>query len=1053
MTATAGCRACGTQPREGARFCDTCGSPITPVTEHAEYKQATVLFADVVHSMDIAASVGAERLREIMSELLDRSTTVVERYGGKVDKFTGDGLMAIFGAPVTLEDHALRACLAALDIQRQLAALSEEVDRRDGVALQLRIGLNSGQVIAGEIGSTTASYTAIGEQVGMAQRMESVAPPGGVMLSDSTARLVGNGVVLGEPELVHIKGGSTVTARRLLTIGERQPARHTESKLVGRNWELATIEEILGEATDGSGCIVNIVGPPGIGKSRLVRETAALASGLAVPVFSTYCESHATDIPFHVVARMLRAGIGIDQLEADTARTQVRDRFPGADSEDLLLLDDLLGIRDPATPLPDIAADARRRRLTTLVNAGALDRREAAVYVIEDAHWIDEISESMLADFLTVVPQIPSLVLITYRPEYQGALSRVPGSQAIALRPLNDAHTVELTAELLGADLLTADLAAQIADRAAGNPFFVEEIVRDLVERGVLQGQPGSYQPQGEVADVEVPATLQATIGARIDRLAASAKQTLNAAAVIGARFDGDLLDTLIPDVDVAPLIEAELIGQVSFAPNAEYAFRHPLIRTVAYESQLKSTRAQLHRDLAAAIEARASADENAALIAEHLEAAGNLHAAFDWHMRAGTWSTFRDMAAAQTSWRRARQVADRLPDDDPDSLATRIAPRTLLCATAYRMGGSGADTGFEELQELCTAAGDQRSLAIGLSGFLTLQDMKGHRREASQLADKLVGVLEEIGDPTLTVALAFPAMIAKHETGEMTAVLRLAQLVIDLAEGDPDKGKLVTESPLTIATTCRGLARWCLGIAGWRDDFDQAIVTMRALLADPGTLGGVIWFTYVYAISYGVLLPGAEALRDTAEFLSIAEQSGDDLALDLARGVHGLALAYQDGSERRRGFELLAKVRERCENNQFALTNLPIVDSHIARERARIGDVAGAIQLARAVVDDLLNSGGCFWTALAASVLVEALLQRGGEGDLGEAERVITQLAAVPTDPGFVVNEISLLRLRALLARARADEAAYCDYRDRYRAMATSLGFEGHMQWAAALP
>lgn len=987
-----------------------------------------------------------------MSELLDRSTTVVERYGGKVDKFTGDGLMAIFGAPVTLEDHALRACLAALDIQRQLAALSEEVDRRDGVALQLRIGLNSGQVIAGEIGSTTASYTAIGEQVGMAQRMESVAPPGGVMLSDSTARLVGNGVVLGEPELVHIKGGSTVTARRLLTIGERQPARHTESKLVGRNWELATIEEILGEATDGSGCIVNIVGPPGIGKSRLVRETAALASGLAVPVFSTYCESHATDIPFHVVARMLRAGIGIDQLEADTARTQVRDRFPGADSEDLLLLDDLLGIRDPATPLPDIAADARRRRLTTLVNAGALDRREAAVYVIEDAHWIDEISESMLADFLTVVPQIPSLVLITYRPEYQGALSRVPGSQTIALRPLNDAHTVELTAELLGADLLTADLAAQIADRAAGNPFFVEEIVRDLVERGVLQGQPGSYQPQGEVADVEVPATLQATIGARIDRLAASAKRTLNAAAVIGARFDGELLDTLIPDVDVAPLIEAELIGQVSFAPNAEYAFRHPLIRTVAYESQLKSTRAQLHRDLAAAIEGRGSADENAALIAEHLEAAGDLHAAFDWHMRAGTWSTFRDMEAAQTSWRRARQVADRLPDDDPDRLAMSIAPRTLLCATAFRKG-SGAETGFEKLRELCTVAGDQQSFAIGMAGLLTWQTMKARRQDASRLADELVQLLEEIGDSTLTVALAYAAMLAKHETAEMADVLRFAQLVIDLAEGDTAKGSLIFESPMTVATTMRGLARWCLGIAGWKDDFDQAIKTTRALATDPGTFGGVMWFTYFYAISHGVLLPDAQALCDTAEFLSIAEQSGDDLALDLARGVHGLTLAYQDGPERRRGFELLAEVRERCENNQFALTNLPIVDSHIARERARAGDVAGAIQLARTAVDDLLNSGGCFWTAFAASVLVETLLQRGGESDLGEAERVMAQLAAVPTDPGFVVNEISLLRLRALLARTRQDEAAYCDYRDRYRAMATSLGFEGHMQWSAAMP
>jgi adenylate cyclase len=1047
------CGSCGTRLGATAKFCSECGTPVAPATQSAEYKQVTVLFADVVHSMEIAATVGAERLREIMADLVERAVTVVQRYGGTVDKFTGDGIMAVFGAPIALEDHAIRACLAALGLQEAAQPLAIEIRDRDGVDLRLRVGLNSGQVIAGELGSVPLGYTAIGEQVGMAQRMESVALPDGVMLSESTARLAGNAVVLGEPEPVHIKGGNTVIARRLLAVGEHQPQRRTESKLVGRSWELATISGIFEEAIAGTGCIVNIVGPAGIGKSRLVRETAALASGSGVPVFGTYCESHARDIPFHVVARMLRAAMGIDELGADIARTRTRERFPGADPEDLLLLDDLLGIRDAATPLPDIAADARRRRLTALVNAGALDRREAAVYVIEDAQWIDEISESLLAEFLAVVPQIPSLVLITFRPEYQGALSRVPGAQTIALRPLNDEHTLALTAELLGSGSLTGELPGQIASRAAGNPFFVEEIVRDLAERGVLQGQPGAYQRSGDVADVDVPATLQATIGARIDRLAASAKRTLNAAAVIGARFDVDLLAALIPDVDVAPLTEAELVAQVKFAPSAEYTFRHPLIRTVAYESQLKSGRAQSHRRLAQAIEAGGPADENAALIAEHLEAAGDLPAAFDWHMRAGTWSTFRDMGAARTSWRRAQQVADRLPDDDGDGLTMRIAPRTLLCATAFRTGGSGADTGFEELRELCTAAADRRSLAVGIAGLITWLDMKAHRREASRLADELIGLLEEIGDPTLTVALSFAAMIAKHETAEMADMLRFAQLVIDLAEGDPAKGNLIFESPLTSVTTVRGLARWCLGIAGWKDDFDQSIATPRALMTDPATHGSAVWFTYVYAIPYGVLLPDAIALRDTAEFLSMAEQSGDDLALDLARGVHGLALAYQGGPERERGFELLAKVRERAANNRFALTYLPLVDAHIARERARAGDIGGAIELARTVVDDIFDFGGCIWTALATSVLVEALLQRSDEGDLDKAESATDRLAGVPTDPGFVVHEITLLRLRALLTRARGDDAAYRDYRDRYRTMAKSLGFEGHIKWAEEMP
>ena len=187
----------------------------------AEYKQVTVLFADVVHSMDIAAAVGAERLREIMTGLVSRCASVVQRYGGTVDKFTGDGIMAVFGAPTALEDHALRACLVALGIQKEVTHLAAEVERRDGVDLQLRVGLNSGQVIAGEIGSGALGYTALGEQVGMAQRMESVAPPGGVMLSASTARLVEGVAVLGESELVQIKGANApLPARRLLGMGE-----------------------------------------------------------------------------------------------------------------------------------------------------------------------------------------------------------------------------------------------------------------------------------------------------------------------------------------------------------------------------------------------------------------------------------------------------------------------------------------------------------------------------------------------------------------------------------------------------------------------------------------------------------------------------------------------------------------------------------------------------------------------------------------------------------------------------------------------------------------
>ena len=474
MTAATACRACGTEPREGARFCDGCGAPVTAHDTHAEYKQVTVLFADVVHSMDIAAAVGAERWREIMAELADRCAAVVQRYGSTVTQWTGDGIMAVFGAPITLEDHAVRACLAALGLQEEATRLAVDVRERDGLDLRLRVGLNSGQVIAGEIGSGQFGYAAVGEQVGMAQRMESVAPPGGVMLSASTARLVEGAASLAEWELVRIKGAEEpVPARRLLGIADgHRAAGRAESNLVGRRWEMAAVEGLLDRAIDGHGGVVGVVGSPGIGKSRLVREVTAMAAARGVEVFTAFCESHASDIPFHVVARLLRAATGVRGLDNAAARAGVRAQFPDADPEDVLLLEDLLGIADPEVALAKVDPDARRRRLTALVNAASLARKAPAVYVVEDLHWIDEVSESLVADFVAVVPQTHSLVLISYRPEYRGALSRVPGAQSIALAPLSDSETAALVSQLLGSDRSVGGLAT--VDRREGRrePVF-----------------------------------------------------------------------------------------------------------------------------------------------------------------------------------------------------------------------------------------------------------------------------------------------------------------------------------------------------------------------------------------------------------------------------------------------------------------------------------------------------------------------------------------------------------------------------------------------------
>ncbi|HTQ22637.1 cyclase, partial [Mycobacterium sp.] len=716
---------------------------------------------------------------------------------------------------------------------------------------------------------------------------------------------------------------------------------------------------------------------------------------------------------------------------------------------------DLLGMADPEVPLPQINPDARRRRLTALINTASLARTRPALYVIEDAHWIDAVSESMLADFLAVIPQTRVMVLITARPEYQGALTRAPSAQTIALAALGDSDTATLLGELLGTDPSVSELATIIAERAAGNPFFAEEMVRELVQRGVLNGQHGSYVCRKDVAEVSVPATVQAAIEARIDRLTAPAKRTLNAASVIGARFGPGLLAALGIDPVVDELLGAELIDQVRFTPSAEYAFRHPLIGAVAYESQLKSDRAQWHRRLATAIQERApgSVEENATLIAEHLEAAGELHAAYGWHMRAAAWSTHRDFGAARLNWERARRVADALPDDDPDKLASRIAPRTMLCTSDWYDRTIQENRGhFEELRELCSAAGDNVSLAIGMSGPLAALLYAANSREGSRLASEQMALLESIGDPTLTIGLAHTSFATWSDAGEFGEILRWSQTVIDLAAGDPAKGAgFGFGSPLAIALGWRSTARWWLGRPGWRQDLHDAVAMARH--STPETLGGVVIWSYgVNAIPYGVLRADDTVLRTVEEALQTAERTGNNRALMFAKYTLGVVLLNRDATaDRQRGLELMMQAREIFLRKQIALQMSPVVELWAARERARRGDRDAAIPVMRQAVDELHQAGRLEYSVWGTGVLVVTLLERGAEGDLTEAQDAIDRLANLREQDSPVLV-ITLLRLRALLARAGGDDVAYLDFANRYQMMAESLGFEGHIAWAEAM-
>lgn len=469
-----------------------------------------------------------------------------------------------------------------------------------------------------------------------------------------------------------------------------------------------------------------------------------------------------------------------------------------------------------------------------------------------------------------------------------------------------------------------------------------------------------------------------------------------------------------------------------------------------AYESQLRSDRAEWHRRLAAAVETTSPevADQNAALIAEHLEAAGDLHAAFGWHMRAGEWSANRDVSAARVSWERARQIADALPASDPKQLAMRIAPRTMLCATGWQAIQESQGR-FDELRELCSAANDQVSLAIGMTGLATELLFASRSGEGSRLVSEQMELLGSIGDPTL-IGLAFIAFNNWFDAGEFGEIMRWSQAVIDLADGDPTKGaSFGFGSPLAAALAWRGVAGWWLGGTGWQSDLHHAYAIARQ--SDPTTLAMIVGWTSGLGIDFGVRRADDSALRTIEEAVQTAEGSSN-AAFSIVEYALAVALLNRDcAADRRRGLDLMMKVRDIWLREPISFL-VPVAELCSARERARQGDRDGAISVIRRAVDDLGRAGRPFFGVLGIGVLVELLLERGADGDLIEARVAMDQLANMRPDEVWAMRDITLLRLRALLARTCGDEGKYRDLVSQYCATAESLGYEGHTAWAQAM-
>jgi adenylate cyclase len=1039
------CGSCGNDLRAKARFCDVCGSPVgSPAA--TEYKQVTVLFVDVVGSMKLAAVLHPERLREIMNELFNRAAAVVQRYQGTLDKFTGDGLMALFGAPVALEDHALRAAISALEIQSVTQEFAAEVARRDGVPLQVRVGLNSGEVIAGSMGAAAGAgqYTAVGHPVGMAQRMESAAPAGGVLCSLSTARLVDGAARLAPVEEVAIKGSDIpVPARRLLAVeSARMVVGRNEGVMVGRAADFARLQAVF-EA--GSSRLVGVVGVAGLGKTRLIGEFSALTARRGAQIVLARCDAHTTTVAFRALARLLRAMFTVDGLNDADARAHVLAQCGGTlspGSADAQILFEMMGIADPDSPPLQVSVDGRRRRLVEVMSQAVQARSARVLFVLEDAHWIDAPSDEVLADFSDALKATSSMFVTTYRPEYDGALQH-HSDERIALQPLTDAMTLRLVGQLLGHDPSLTSLAERIAGAAAGNPFYVEEIVRDLSDRGVLSGSRGGYRLVGAVDEIAVPVTVQAVLAARIDRLSTETKAILNAAAVIGNRFDAETLQALLPEQmssRLSELVSTELIDQTEFVPRQRYCFRHPLVRTVAYESQLSATRAQAHSRLAAAIEAGdlSAVDENAALIATHREAAGELTEAYRWHIRAAEWLRPRDMSAARTQWESARLIADRLPDDHDDVLGMRIAPRTMLISTASFVGiDPDADEQYRELRALTLQANDLRSLAIATAGRIISFTFNEVRvPEALALASEVEEMLNHLDcDALPEIDIIRIAVVRAHQAScEFDAALAWIDAIHGRPQGEPT-------IEYAGAFTFRGVMEMCRGDteAGLRNLREG---TLRGRVLPPVSFAIILSF-YALMAAMGMYQPD-DLVDEMREALRRAESFGDICGIIDAQFAYGTVLLRARNASRDEAIGLLQRARASIEKHRVQTNVMTAIGADLAIDAAQKGRRDEAIDDLRTLFAHHMDSGIRVEVGCTGEALVRLLIDRGSTDDLAEVHRIVDDWQV--QRPGIPASDMWWLKSRALLAKAEGELGRYGELAQEYLVLCEKLDARGRL-------
>lgn len=885
------CPSCKAPNPESAKFCNQCGTRLGVVSQtlprasytprhlaekvlkaraalQGERKRVTVLFADIKGSTRLAEQAGAEAWHTILDRFFSILSEAVHRYEGTVNQYTGDGVMALFGAPIAHEDHAQRACFAALAMQAEVRRFADELRLKQGLNLTMRVGLNTGEVIVGRIGDDLRmDYTAQGLTVNLAARMEHICEPGHVYLTRNTAALVEGYFSLRDLGETPVEGSSTPIPvydlegeGPMRTRLERQLAR-LGTRFIGREEEMAGLHAALERARNGDGQVVAVVGNAGIGKSRLCHEFTEACDRAGVTVHRATGVPYANALPLFPVQTLLSSRLGLpDHARAEDIRRMVAGTFLLQDPASAAVLPsifELLGAGEGGSRAPDQAVEQRDRMFALL--ARWLPRSDGLhVLLVEDLHFADPATEDFLARLCAEVRATRTLLLLNYRPEYISERLIPLVDEQIQVTALTNHQICDLARVALGPDPSLAGVPERICERANGNPYYAEEAVQALIDEGHVTGSAGAYRLVKPVGQWRIPDTVHALISARIDRLPDEPKGLLHYASVIGQEFRPALLGSLAALEDeplesgLTVLEESGFVHRREGAAGPRYRFCHPLVQEVAYHTQLESRRAAAHARLAQALEQDypAQGQEPAELsvqIAHHWHHAGRHDKSGFWSFQAARYLATHDVGQAGRLFRQSIACYDRAPDS-PEVLRGRISSRAglLRMSQFIEIPLAELEQVFTDARAIAERTGDPMAMTELLFSYANEQLHRGDAEAAVRFVTEAVQRAVAIGAGR-----------------ELVHRFRLSVLLVFNAAGYPREGlELVNAAAGTGWMTepigpenymSRGFfgfmqavlgnlaeaERNIRGAAEFADQEDRGASWMHAFLVDIGTMSG----------------------------------------------------------------------------------------------------------------------------------------------------------------------------------------------------------------------